>query len=72
MILRQVAKAHHHTADEAREWLREAVAIVEEVAPAEDLRSAALTAVYGTLSACQVNYEAMQANGLGMAVPKLG
>lgn len=70
MSLRRLGKGMANTPDEVRDYLRDALAIVDELDPPEDLRGLAFNHAVSLLSAGQTLFEQVQAGPLG--VPVLG
>lgn len=59
----------HNTPAQIREYLRDALAVVEELEPPDDLRVAVFTKAAELAAAKQVTGEAIVAGALGLAVP---
>jgi hypothetical protein len=60
----------HNTPEQVREYLREALDVVDELGPPDDLRAACFTKAADLIAAKQITVEAVAPFGGGLAVPR--
>lgn len=71
MTLRKAAELQHNSRDEVADWIEQARDLVAAAELDDDLRPIAFAKALDLLAAKQIQYESMQANGLGL-IPRAG